>query len=169
MASDCFLGGVYVYILDVRSGGPPCLFKSVLPVSFIWQRDGCLNQRSFCLYVEMWALTSARLGCLCFSPHLAPLPIFLIILFPASLSFLPPFQWRLNSSPMLFCLLTRPHFPVIFIPFLSLLVDQCIFFFPLLAPVFASSLLHSFQCSCQQKRPTRSCGGCAGPTFFWRK
>lgn len=112
---------------------------------------------------------SARLGCLCFSPHLAPLPIFLIILFPASLSFLPPFQWRLNSSPMLFCLLTRPHFPVIFIPFLSLLVDQCIFFFPLLAPVFASSLLHSFQCSCQQKRPTRSCGGCAGPTFFWRK
>lgn len=45
------------------------------------------------------------------------------LFFPASLSFLPPFQCCLNSSPMLFCLLTRPYFPVIFIPFLSLLVD----------------------------------------------
>lgn len=117
----CFFGGVYVYILDVRNRGPPCLFKSVLPVSLIWQRDGCLNQRSFCFYVEMWALTSTRLCCLCFSPHLAPSPVFPHYFFP--------------SISILFAVLSI-HSE--FLPHAVLLTDS-----PLL-----SCHLHSFSCLC---------------------
>lgn len=111
---------------------------------------------------------SARLCCLCFSPHLAPSPDFPHYFFPsisilfAALSMLSkflPHAVLLTDSPLLscLCLLINAFFSF---PYLLL---------SLLPPSSTHVLFPSFQCSCQQKRPTRSCGGCAGPTFFWRK
>lgn len=35
--------------------------KFIPRVSFMWPIDGCLNQKSFCFYAEMWALDSTQL------------------------------------------------------------------------------------------------------------
>lgn len=124
----------------------------------MWPRDGCLNQRSFCFYAEMWALGSAQLCSTAFvSLPTSPSPFFFLLFFGISILFssicltplsfntlsllkFPPFA----SSLMLFCLLTHPFFPLFSLIFLSLLVIliRAFFFtpFPLSALVFVSPL-----------------------------
>lgn len=121
-----------------------CLIKLIPPVSLMWSRDWCLNQRSFCFYAEMWALGSAALlCCLCFCPNLSPsfflpfLSIYLWIHFPFLIGSL------LCLLLPAVCLLT--HF------FVMAYLYLCFFFLPsiisqshilFLSPLFPSTCPH---------------------------
>lgn len=93
------------------------LSNSILPASLMWPRDGCLNQRSFCFYAEMWALSSAGLCCLCFDPPLSFLDFLSISVPLASLSL---------------CLIPPPSL-------LCSFLLSCFFFFSLLV-----TLIHAY-------------------------
>lgn len=103
----------------VRNRGPLCFSKFIPPVSLMRPRDGCLNQRTFCFYAEMWALGCSQLCSAAFVsvPTSLPLPYFGIFstclsFFPSSASFLsssipPPCHFILHavlltSSPLVF-------------------------------------------------------------------
>lgn len=53
----------------------------------MWPRDGCLNQRSFCFYAEMWALGSARLCSTAFVSVPTSLPLPFLFFFGISIFF----------------------------------------------------------------------------------
>lgn len=112
------------------------MFKFIPPVPFLWLRDGCLNQKSFCFYAKNVGTgqCSALLYSHCFSSHLS---LFFGIYTLFSSYCLTRLSFRtlcllltptLCFLPMLFCL------PLIFL-FLffslflvsALYLDSCIF------------------------------------------
>lgn len=87
-----------------------CLIKLIPPVSLMWSRDWCLNQRSFCFYAEMWALGSAALlCCLCFCPNLSPSFFFAFSVY-LSMNTLSFFNWFPPVLTPPCCLLTDSFF-----------------------------------------------------------
>lgn len=141
----------------------------------MWLRDGCLNQRSFCVYAEMWELDSAQFLSLAF----VSVPTSLLLFFSESIPSFPPFASLISfqytlfvynppSLPFLPTLFLLPLLPSFFPPHFLMSIyygNSCIFF---LTFVFFAFFFCS-QCSCRRTRPTRCCGGCAGPTSCWRR
>lgn len=128
------------------------LSSSILPASLMWPRDGCLNQRSFCFYAEMWALSSAGLCCLCFDP-----PLSLFWIFSASLSLLLHLEHAFflpNSSPVAALLI--PTFLFCFL-LSACYLDSCIFYLFSSGCVWNRPLVPYFQCKITEENNIFPC------------
>lgn len=140
--------------------------KFIPPVSLMWPRDACLNQRSFCFYAEMWALDSAQLFSIAFV--LVPTSLLLLFFFAFKKNLYPLFLLLPHSSLFQYSVCLYPpllyFLPMLFcLPLLSSFFFLLIFLSPLVISIHAFFFSHISQfnilpplCPCVFSPPVHS-------------